>query len=247
MQLGGTLAVVGLAGCAGDDNGDDENEGPLDENGDNNTTDDELGAGNETDGNTTDDEMGDEQEDVDFDDVEHEEPYDNGEVHAHGSFNFRVDGRPHYLGDMEENWGDEANEHFYFSESDGEGDRTWHMHSRGVTLAYAVHGIPVFQFDGSRLAYDGEVYDESQYSLDVNGEEVDPSEYVIERGDTINLMIESDGTEDDETEDGNETDGGEMDSGVGNETDENATDENATDDEMGDDEDDGNSTFSFGW
>lgn len=80
------------------------------------------------------------------------------------------------------------NDYFHF-----EGDGRWHGHATGVTLEYAMATLSIGVSDDS-VTYEGTTYTadgDTTVSVTVDGEEVTPSEYVLEDGDTIRIVVES--------------------------------------------------------
>lgn len=117
-------------------------------------------------------------------------PHDYGAVHVHGTIEVVIDGqavdfsRPRYQ--MQDR-------NFHFEE-----DRAnpWHVHARGVTLAYAMETVGIELRDGGdTLAFDGTTYrdgdDGTTVSVTVNGEPVNPSEYVLREGDHVRIVVET--------------------------------------------------------
>jgi len=79
---------------------------------------------------------------------------------------------------------------FHFEANEG---RRWHVHARGVTLAWAMEslGIPV---TAETVTFEGRTYDDSDpdttVTIRVNGEPVTPSSYVLQRGDRVRIVVE---------------------------------------------------------
>ncbi|XVH33858.1 hypothetical protein ACNS7O_18815 (plasmid) [Haloferacaceae archaeon DSL9] len=215
VQLGGTLTIAGLAGCAGDSDDDGES--------DNNTDDEQLDGENESDqngedaadedngdagGNETDDEEdteenGDTEDDGDEDESETEddgqadfgEPYDVRDVHQHGHLFFYVDDEQIPLAGMEENWNESVpseQKNDYVHLHDDGSDTRWHLHARGVTVAFLLNSVPTIEYDGTELTYDGTTYSEDQITIEINGEETDPTEHELSQGDRFHVYVASD-------------------------------------------------------
>ncbi len=89
---------------------------------------------------------------------------------------------------------------FHFEAGEG---RVWHTHCRGVTLQWALGTLGIeTNADGSNVTFDGETYRESgpwNVSVRVNGDAVDPGNYVlqgvnnvnnVQQGDHVRLVVE---------------------------------------------------------
>ena len=118
-------------------------------------------------------------------------PHDNGAVHYHGDITVTIDGRTL---DFSQRRYQLQNDHFHFE--NGVGDR-WHVHSRDVTLAYAMRTVGV-DVTRNSVTFDGTTYRDSEQgttvTVEVNGESVDPSSYVLQEGDTIRIVAERNGS-----------------------------------------------------
>lgn len=106
-------------------------------------------------------------------------PINYGEVHEHGLMEVTIEDETFDFADDQSLLG--ADEYFHFHG----GDHVWHTHGEQVTLEYALAtlGIEVEEA-GTVLKYDGGVYDDREdgttVSITVNGETVNPSEYVLD-------------------------------------------------------------------
>ena len=118
-------------------------------------------------------------------------PHDNGAVHYHGDITVTIDGRTL---DFSERRYQLRNDHFHFE--NGVGDR-WHGHSRDVTLAYAMRTVGV-DVTRNAVTFDGTTYRDSEggttVTVQVNGNAVDPSSYVLQEGDTIRIVARTNGS-----------------------------------------------------
>ena len=118
-------------------------------------------------------------------------PHDNGAVHYHGDITVTIDGRTL---DFSQRRYQLQDDHFHFENRVG--DR-WHVHSRGVTLAYAMRTVGI---DVTRHAvtFDGTTYRDSERGtrvvVEVNGDAVNPDSYVLQEGDTIRIVARTNGT-----------------------------------------------------
>ena len=107
-----------------------------------------------------------------------EGPTDVGSVHEHGTINVTIDGTELDFGQPEfQNPGEHSAFHF---ESDGTGGEVWHVHAQEVTLSYAMETLGI-EVTEDMVRYDGETYTEENATItvEVNGESVDPGEYVL--------------------------------------------------------------------
>ncbi len=117
-------------------------------------------------------------------------PTDLGAVHYHGAIQVTIDGQPLDFSRERYQLQDD-----YFHFEGGNGDR-WHVHGRGVTLAYAMETVGIELRDGGdTLAFDGTTYRDgdsgTNVSVTVNGESVAPGEYVLQEGDTVRIVAET--------------------------------------------------------
>jgi len=127
-------------------------------------------------------------------------PYDQGAVHEHGTIEVVIDGEEL---DFSRTAFQNPRQYpaFHFEGGDG---TTWHKHARGVTLGYAMSTLGI-EVTESTVAYDGTTYDDADpdttVTVEVNGEPVDPSEYVLQGtasegsqdGDHIRIVVETEG------------------------------------------------------
>lgn len=119
-------------------------------------------------------------------------PTNIGSVHYHGTINMtvtgeRVDfGRPTYQRPQ-------ANPAFHFEGGDG---TQWHAHAQGVTLAYAMGTLGINVTD-STVEFEGRTYRDGSAGttviVAVNGNDVDPSRYVLQRGDHVRIVVRREG------------------------------------------------------
>lgn len=121
------------------------------------------------------------------------QPYAPGSVHYHGPMTMVVDGQQVDFSQPQYQYGNTGNQHFHFEGGDGS---QWHVHSRGVTLGYATStlGIDVTR---ETVTFEGTTYRESDpdtnVSVTVNGRAVTPSEYVLQEGDRVRIVVERGG------------------------------------------------------
>lgn len=113
-------------------------------------------------------------------------PYAPDSVHYHGPINVTIDGqeidfsRPQYQ---------VQNGHFHFEERKAD---PWHVHSKGVTLQYAMGTVGI-DVTGDTVTFQGTTYRDGEsgtnVTVRVNGRSVDPSSYVLQRGDRIRIVV----------------------------------------------------------
>lgn len=110
-----------------------------------------------------------------------------GAVHYHGTITVTIDGNRLDFSQSQYQRLDPA---FHFE--NGNGDR-WHVHQEGVTLEYALATLGIGVSEGGDVVeFDGQTYRTSDSNttveITVDGEAVDPATYVLERGDTIQVV-----------------------------------------------------------
>jgi len=113
-------------------------------------------------------------------------PTDVGSVHTHGTIETRVLGQSI---DFSRSQYQLQADPFHFE--NGNGDR-WHVHARGVTLEYAMSTLGIGVTNDS-VTYDSETYragPNTTVTVQVDGESVQPSEYVLQEGDRIRIVVE---------------------------------------------------------
>lgn len=124
-----------------------------------------------------------------------------GTAHEHGTVNVTIDGETVDFSRDRYQVGQTGNSRFHFEG----GTAVWHKHATGITVDYAlgVHGIEVSE---DSITFDGTTYRASdpgtEVVVEVNGEPVDPSEYVIqgadasaaEQGDHIRVVVRTNGS-----------------------------------------------------
>lgn len=116
-------------------------------------------------------------------------PQNVGSVHYHGTIEVVVDGmvvdfsQPKYQRPQE-------NPAFHFEGGDG---TTWHVHAEGVTLAYAMATLDI-DVTGDTVTVDDTTYDDADpdttVRVEVNGDAVVPTEYVLNEGDAVRIVVE---------------------------------------------------------
>lgn len=113
------------------------------------------------------------------------------QLHAHGTIDFTVDGEQ--LDFSREKYQEAGhNDHFHF---EGGHANPWHAHSAHVTLAYAMSTLDGINMTDESITYNGTTYpydgENGTVTVTVNGDAVDPSEYYLKDGDSVNIEIES--------------------------------------------------------
>lgn len=117
-------------------------------------------------------------------------PHDLGAVHYHGTIEVTVDGRTL---DFSQRRYQLRDRYFHFENGSA---NPWHVHGRGVTLAYAMETVGIELRDGGDVvAFDGTTYRDGDsgttVSVTVNGEQVTPSTYVLQQGDHVRIVVET--------------------------------------------------------
>lgn len=116
-----------------------------------------------------------------------QQPSAVGSVHYHGSIEVVVDGDTVDFSEDRYQFKDDA---FHFE--DGVGTQ-WHVHAQDVTLEYAM-GALGFDVTENSFTHQGTTYRDSDagtnVTVEVNGEQVTPSEYVLQEGDRIRIIVE---------------------------------------------------------
>ncbi len=125
-----------------------------------------------------------------------------GTAHEHGTINVTIDGETVDFSRDRYQVTETGNSRFHFES----GTAIWHKHATGVTVKYAlsVHGIQVSE---DSVTVDGTTYRASdpgtEIVVEVNGDAVDPNEYVIqgassastaEQGDHVRVVVRTDGS-----------------------------------------------------
>lgn len=114
-------------------------------------------------------------------------PHAVGSVHYHGTIEMVVDGDRVDFG-QRRYVHPGRNQAFHF---DRPNDPQWHVHARGVTLAYAMGTLGI-EVTESSVTFRGTTYrerDGATVIVEVDGTAVDPAEYVLDRGDRIRIVV----------------------------------------------------------
>lgn len=115
-------------------------------------------------------------------------PTDLRAVHYHGTMTVIIEGEEIDFSRSRYQLQDRA---FHYENGDGS---QWHVHARGVTLEYALATLGIGVTD-TTVTVDGTTYRDSaadtSVTVTVNGEPVTPSAYVLERGDSVRIVVET--------------------------------------------------------
>lgn len=116
------------------------------------------------------------------------QPTDLWSVHEHGTIEMTVLGNPVDFSQSEYQLQADA---FHFENNNGE---RWHVHAKGVTLEFAMATLGI-DVTHSSVTYAGTTYanNDSAYAVTiaVNGEDIDPTTYVLQPGDGIVITVEN--------------------------------------------------------
>lgn len=116
------------------------------------------------------------------------------QLHVHGPATFVVNGEE--VDFSREKYQSGHDRHFHFE--GGHAD-PWHAHSWSVSLKYAFDTLPGIEIAEGTVTYNGTTYRESNpgtnVSIRVDGDPVDPSEYLLKDGDDVRIVVESDESE----------------------------------------------------
>ncbi|WP_137287820.1 DUF4430 domain-containing protein [Halorussus salinisoli] len=108
--------------------------------------------------------------------------------HIHGPMTFVVDGEEV---DFSEERFQSGHRHFHF---EGGHANPWHAHSWSITLQYGLNTLSGINVTEDSVTYNGTTYSEADpdtnVSITVNGEPVDPSEYLLKDGDDVRIVVE---------------------------------------------------------
>jgi hypothetical protein len=114
------------------------------------------------------------------------EPTNLRSVHDHGTMNVTIDGQTLDFSQQQYQLQDD-----YFHYEGGSGER-WHVHGQQVTLEYALSTLGIHVSENS-VTFDGTTYDGDDegttVTFEVNGESVNPRNYVLEDGDHVRVIV----------------------------------------------------------
>jgi len=113
-------------------------------------------------------------------------PTSLGAVHENGTINVTIGGdQLDFSRDRFQNPGEYRA--FHFERGDGE---VWHVHARQVTLKYAMYTLAIGVTEDS-VTFEGRTYVDGENAtviVEVNGEPVDPDQYVLEGASVANAQ-----------------------------------------------------------
>lgn len=116
-----------------------------------------------------------------------QQPYNLRAVHTHGSITMQVMGE---TVDFSQDRYQTQAQAFHFENNNG--DR-WHGHAQGITLQWAMQTLDI-NVTESTVTYQGTTYRNSDpnvnVSVTVNGNPVQPSEYFLQEGDSIRIIVQ---------------------------------------------------------
>lgn len=116
-------------------------------------------------------------------------PHDLWSVHHHGTITTTIGGEE--LDFSRQQFQMQADP-FHFENRDGE---QWHVHAKGVTLSYAMGTLDIDVTEDT-VTYDGTTYGDDPGEtvvVEVNGESVNPEEYVLQDGDHVRIVANASG------------------------------------------------------
>ncbi|MFB6235614.1 MAG: hypothetical protein ABEH81_05855 [Halopenitus sp.] len=112
-----------------------------------------------------------------------------GSVHYHGTINATIANETVDFSQPKYQYSNTGEDAFHFEGGDGS---RWHAHAKGVTLAYAMDSLGI-QVNATSVTYEGTTYTDADanttVTITVNGEPVTPSEYVLEKGDDVRIVV----------------------------------------------------------
>lgn len=115
-------------------------------------------------------------------------PYGLQTVHQHGTIDVIIDGNTLDFSQQQYQLQADA---FHFESGNGV---RWHKHAQGVTLEYAMSTLGIGVTDSS-VTFQGTTYNESDpdtnVTVAVDGNDVDPSSYVLQDDDRIRIVANS--------------------------------------------------------
>ncbi len=113
-------------------------------------------------------------------------PHDLRSVHYHGTMNVTIDGQTLDFSQDQYQLQDD-----YFHYEGGDGSR-WHVHGQDVSLEYGLATLGIEVTEDS-VTFDGTTYEDgddgTNVTITVNGESVDPAQYVLQRGDQVRVIV----------------------------------------------------------
>jgi len=107
------------------------------------------------------------------------QPGQPGTEHLHGGMDVVIDGEELDFSQRRYQVQDRA---FHFEGGDGE---RWHVHATDVTYGYGMSTLGIL-IDGNNVTFNGTTY--TGATVEVNGNSVDVSEYVLNEGDQLRVV-----------------------------------------------------------
>lgn len=115
------------------------------------------------------------------------EPHSSGSVHYHGTMNVTIDGQT--LDFSRDRYQMQDRQFFHYEAGDGS---QWHVHGQDVTLEYALQTLGI-QVTENSVTFEGTTYSDDDegtaVTFEVNGESVNPRDYVLQEGDEVRVVV----------------------------------------------------------
>lgn len=108
-------------------------------------------------------------------------------LHPHGTLNVTVKGDSIDFSSKKRAHADR-----FFHLHEDESTNQWHAHSTNITLEYAIKTFDGMSVTNSSVTVDNQTYRDdanTNVSITVDGEPVDPSTYVLKDGDTVRVVV----------------------------------------------------------
>lgn len=116
-----------------------------------------------------------------------QQPHDLWSVHKHGTMEVIILGES--LDFSRARYQLQADAFHY----EGNSGARWHVHARDVTLEWALQTLDIGVTDTS-LSFEGTTYEQGDPNyrvvITVNGEDIDPAQYVLQEGDHVRIVVE---------------------------------------------------------
>jgi len=118
------------------------------------------------------------------------EPSDRGSVHYHGTIEVHIGNQTVDFSQPRFQYESTGVTAFRFENGNGS---QWHVHARSVTLQWAMASVGL-EVRAETVTVDGETYGDDPGEtaiVEVNGESVVPSTYILQEGDHIRIVVDS--------------------------------------------------------
>lgn len=116
---------------------------------------------------------------------------DHEDLHIHGTLELVVDG--HEVDFSKARYQNAGHSRYFHFE--GGHAQPWHAHSWAVTIEYAASTLQGIRIEDGSVTYAGETYEASDpgttITIEVNGEPVNPEEYLLKDGDDVRVIVET--------------------------------------------------------